>query len=71
MMPNIEVVTIVFLKISIGSQRCSLQSALHILILNRSSQKTSTTAFYNMLTTDMVKKREKVVTITGWDIEVL
>ena len=39
--------------------------------MNRNNQKTSTTVFYNMLTADMVKKREKVVTITGWDIEVV
>ena len=43
----------------------------HIDSMNRNNQKTSTTVFYNMLTTDMVEKREKVITITDRVIEVV
>ena len=68
-MPNIEAATILLLEISITLSGAHYR--YHFCDSSRNSQKTSTTVFYNMLTTDMVKKREKVVTITGWDIEVV
>ena len=48
--------------------KCGEQGQMHVhsLVLMARSP-----VFYNMLTTDMVEKREKIVTVPDWDIEVV